>query len=175
VLSVAAVAGVAVHAGPVAGQVDEDGAAVGGKALAEPFGFAEADQVGEREAGLRGDPVDQWGVRLGDVQVPGAVMVGQPGPGAGLAEQVVGDGRQCGGLCRLPGGEQLRSQHSGCVHVRRASCAARDHLVGVEEVLQRGDVREPVGLARPSLLGIHEVGREHESGPSVMSKSHLDS
>jgi hypothetical protein len=94
VLAVTAVAGVAVHTRPVAGQVDENSVAVGGEALAEPFGFPEANQVGEREACLRGDPVDQWGVRFGDVQVPGAVMVGQPGPRAGLVEQVVGEGRQ---------------------------------------------------------------------------------
>ena len=103
-LPVTAVAGVAVHSRSVAGQVDEHGVAVGGEAPAEPFGFPEADQVGEGEAGLGGNPVDQWRVRLGDVQVPGAVMVGQPGPGAGLVEQVVGDGRQRDGRWRFPGG-----------------------------------------------------------------------
>jgi hypothetical protein len=175
VLPVAAVAGVAVQAGPVPRQVDEDGSAVRGETLAEPFGFAEPDQVGEGEARLCGDPVHQGRVRPGDVQVPGAVVVGQPGPGAGLIQQVVGDARQRGRLHRLPGGEQLRPQHADGIEGGRVSRAARDHLVGVEEMFQGGGVRESVRLARPSRLGIHEVGRKHESGRRVMSKSHLDS
>jgi hypothetical protein len=84
VLPVAAVARIAVTAGPVLRQVDQHGVAVRRLAPAQSPRFAHPDQVREREADLRRDPVLERGVVTGDVQMPApaAAVVGQPGPGA---------------------------------------------------------------------------------------------
>src|ERR1700742_4329755 len=169
VLAVAAVAGVAVTAGAVAGQVDEHGVAVGGVADAEAFGLAQADQVGEGEAGLGPDAVGQRGRGLGDVQVPApaAAVVDDPGAVVGCAQQAVDQGGQVGGAAgRGPDRAQARAQGLQCGQagqVVRSPAGA----VGVQEGLEGGGVRQQV-LAVAQ--GVDQVGGQGEGGHGVMGE-----
>src|SRR6201996_3580473 len=167
VLAIAAVAGVAVAAGPGAGQVNEHGVAAGGVADAQAVGFAQADQVGEGEAGLGADAVGQGGGGLGDVQVPApaAAVVDDPGAGVGIAQQPVDQGGQVRGAARCgPDGPQARTQDVDRGQLSQVVRAPAGPVI-VQEGVEGGRVGQQV-LAVAQ--GVDQVGGQRERGHGVV-------
>jgi hypothetical protein len=169
VLPVAAVARVAIAAGAVLRQVDEDRVAARGLTAPQPVRLAQPDQVGEREAGLGRDPVLQSRLVAGDVQVPApaAAVIGEPRAGARVAEQAIDQFGQVLGLLGLPHGPQPGPQCQHGVQGGRADRRARLDQVLVKERLEGRDVGQ--------VVGVDQVRGEHQGGGRVMSEKHVDS
>ena len=112
VLAIAAVPRVAVAAGPVAGQVDQDRVTVGSVTGPQPVSLPQPDQIGKREPGLGADPVRERCAGLGDVQVPApsTAVVDQPGSRTGVAEQAVDDSGELVRAGGLPYGVKPRAE-----------------------------------------------------------------
>jgi hypothetical protein len=184
-LPVAAVAGVAVPAGPVLRQVSEHRFAVRRLALPQPALFPHPDQVEERERRLRREPVLQAGLAASYVQMPAeaATVVDQPRPRARVVQQVVDEPSDTFRRARLPDRAKPRPQR---LH-RRDIGSGRGRMGGdplfyaggdpllnvggdlvlVQEYLERVHVRQ--------VRRVHQVRRKHQGGRGVMSEKHVDS
>jgi len=111
-------------------------------------------------------------------------VVDQPRAGVGVVEQLVDNrregrhrGRRSGRSRgdRLPYREEPGPQRPHGDEVLVPRRPARDDVMGVEEHLQGTGVGQRLGGCSAARRGVHQVGREHESGRRVMSEKQLDS
>ena len=173
---VAAGLGIAVSAGVVAGQVDQDPGAARGGALTKLIATARDEHEGQRHGAVRGQVLGHRGARgeVVHVQRP-AVVVGQPGGRPRLRDDGVDQPGRPREIMWVGGGEedftQPGPQRPHGLQVDLVEVVDLTHLMVIDKGAQRRDILKQIlpGTLRGR---VHQVDNRLESGGGVMTEIH---